>query len=180
MKDYRRRALLFRETVGRFLIERETVVFREVDGIPGIPRYLGRLDGLAFAMERIEGRESGKVPLKSLTPEFFVRLRDIVLAMHARGIFHCDLRQRRNILVGPDERPFLIDFASGLRVPRDTSLGRFLAQTDLSGVAKLKRKLAPHLIDDEDRRLLLLDRFRPLKMRRIEGRMEKKRGMLDG
>jgi len=180
VKDYGRRSLLFRETWGRFMIARETVIFREIDGLPGIPRYLGRLDPLAFAMERIEGQECGDVPLKSLSPEFFLRLRDTVLAMHARNIFHGDLRQRRNILVGPGEQPFLIDFASGCRVPMDTALGRLLAQTDLSGVAKIKRKLAPHLIDDEDRKLLMLDRLRPWKMRRIERRMEKKRAMLDG
>ena len=179
VKDYGRRSLLFRETWGRFMIDRETVIFREIDGLPGIPRYLGRVDALAFAMERIEGVECGDVPLKSLSPEFFLRLRDIVLAMHARNIFHGDLRQRRNILVGPGEQPYLIDFASGLRVPMDTALGRLLAQTDLSGVAKIKRKLAPHLIDDEDRKLLMLDRLRPFKMRRIERRMEKKRATLD-
>ncbi len=180
VKDYGRRSFLFRETWGRFMVARETVIFREIDGLPGIPRYLGRLDALAFAMERVEGRECGDVPMKSLSGEFFRRLRDTVLALHARNIFHGDLRQRRNILVGPGEQPFLIDFASGLRVPRDTAVGRILARTDLSGVAKLKRKLAPHLIDDEDRKLLMLDRLRPWKMRRIERRMQKKRAMHDG
>ncbi len=175
VKDYRRRPLLFRETWGRFMIARETVIYGEINGIPGIPRYLGRLDGLAFAMERIDGVESGKIPRKSLSPIFFARLTKTVLAMHARGIFHGDLRQRRNILLGPGEQPFLIDFASGIRVPRDTALGRLLAQTDLSGVAKLKRKLAPDQLTAEDIRLLKLDRLRPWKMRRLERRMERKR-----
>ncbi len=180
VKDYGRRPLLYRETWGRFMIDRETVILREIDGLPGIPRFLGRVDGLAFAMERIRGRECGEIPMKSLSGEFFVRLGDTVRALHERNVFHLDLRQRRNILVGPGEQPWLIDFASGLRVPRDTALGRFLARTDLSGVAKLKRKLAPHLIDDEDRKLLRLDRLRPLKMRRLERRMEKKRAMFRG
>jgi RIO-like serine/threonine protein kinase len=179
VKDYSRRPLLYRETWGRFMIDRETLIFREIDGLPGIPRYLGRIDATAFAMEYIEGEECGDVALKSLSAGFFVRLADTVRAMHARNIFHGDLRQRRNILVGPGEQPYLIDFASGLRVPRDTALGRFLARTDLSGVAKLKRKLAPHLIDEDDMKLLLLDRLRPWKMRRIERRMERKRAELE-
>ena len=175
VKDYRRRSLLYRETWGRFMIDRETLIYGEIDGLAGIPRYLGRVDGLAFAMERIDGCESGEVPHGSLSAGFFERLKEIVLCMHARGIFHGDLRQRKNILVGPGEQPFLIDFASGLRLPRDSAPGRFFAQTDLSGVAKLKRKLAPKLLTEEDIRLLKLDRFRPLKMRRIERRKAKKR-----
>ncbi len=175
VKDYRRRPFLFRESWGRFMIARETVIYGEICGIPGIPRYLGRLDGLAFVMERIDGVESGKIPRKSLSPVFFKRLKETVLAMHERGIFHGDLRQRRNILVSPGEQPFLLDFASGLRVPRDTALGRLLARTDLSGVAKLKRKLAPDQLTEEDIRLLKLDRLRPWKTRRVERRMERKR-----
>jgi RIO-like serine/threonine protein kinase len=175
VKDYRRRPLLYRETWGRLMVARETVIYRTLDGIPGIPRYYGRMDALAFMIERIDGPEGGQVEPGSLSPAFFDLLRETVLAMHARGVFHGDLRQRRNILVGPEERPYIIDFASGLRLPRNSALLRFLARTDLSGVAKIRRKLAPDTMTDEDLDLLRMERFRPFRRYRVRRREERKR-----
>ena len=42
--------------------------------------------------------------------DFFDRLEGILHAIHARKIAYLDLNKRGNILLGPDNKPYLIDF----------------------------------------------------------------------
>ena len=50
---------------------------------------------------------------------FFTRLLETLKEMHAAGVAHGDLKRKDNFLVGPDERPFLVDF--GLACALDES-----------------------------------------------------------
>ena len=72
---------------------------------------------------------------------FFARLLQTLHAMHAAGVAHADLKRKANIIVGPGERPYLIDF--GIAVRRgDTWLGRswftHAVQADRNAWIKLK------------------------------------------
>lgn len=173
VKDYRRCHALVRETWGRLMVSREDSIYRTLKGLEGIPRYFGRIDAFAFIVERIDGEEVRGLAPGELGPEFFVRLRGIVDGMHARGVFHGDLRQRRNILRSATGEPCLIDFASALRLPRGSALLGLLAKIDLSGVAKLKRKHLPGELTAEDRALLRQESWRPLKRARLNRRAER-------
>lgn len=169
-KDYSRCPLLVRETWGRFHIAREAAVYRAIRGLPGIPRFLGTIDAYALLVERIEGRDASRPPDGGFPAGFFDRLAEVVAGLHARGVVHGDLRQRRNVLVAADGRPFVVDFASGIRLPRGSALLRILADRDRSGVAKLRARHAPETLTAEERRLLDLDRFRILRRRRLARR----------
>lgn len=48
--------------------------------------------------------------VQELPQDFFARLRELVEALHARGVCHNDLHKENNILVAPDGRPCVIDF----------------------------------------------------------------------
>lgn len=149
VKDYRSNGVLFRNTVGRFLVWRESKVLRRLAGLEGVPACYGEVDGLALILEALPGRSVENLehghPL-SLT--FFQRLRGLVAAFHARGVAHCDLKRAPNILVGNGGEPYVVDWsaavtASELRpFPLSLLYRRFL-QDDRNAVVKLQLKHRP-------------------------------------
>ena len=74
--------------------------------------------------------------------------------MHARGVVHLDLRQRKNILIAGD-RPWLIDFANAMK----GKLTAKLRGIDESALLKFKQRNWPHLITDDDREALKSHKF---------------------
>lgn len=126
VKDYAPRSWPVRTTIGRWLNGREMRVYRRLEGIPGVPRLLGRVDRDAFAVEYRPGLLLGRSLRGQLPDEFMAELESSVRAMHARGVIHLDLRHRSNVLAGSDGHPVIIDFASALVVGRTRGLGRWL------------------------------------------------------
>jgi serine/threonine protein kinase len=133
----------------RYLLRREHAVYERLAGVPGIPRTFGLIDGEYLALEYVPG-PSLRAHEAQLTDResFFARLLETVSAMHAAGVAHADLKRKDNIIVGPGERPYLIDF--GIAVPRGSSaLGRawfeHFVQADHNAWIKLKygRRIEP-------------------------------------
>lgn len=147
VKDYRHSGWLMRRLAGPWLIGREEKVYRLLEGMEGVPRLIARLDRHALVVEHIPGRSCADFPDGSLPVEFFARLREVVAGMHARGVVHCDLKNRSNIVVGEDGRPYIVDFASAFaREGRWFPFRRFLFERfrvdDLRAVAKAKLLVA--------------------------------------
>ncbi|MCG3133090.1 MAG: hypothetical protein HMLKMBBP_00183 [Planctomycetes bacterium] len=154
-KDYRACTALYRWTVGAWNLAREESALRRLDGIDGIPRFRGRAGRWILLMDWIRGRDLGKVRRFRQTPEFYDRLMAVVAEMHARGVVHLDLRQRRNILFRPDgARPAVLDFGSALCLRPGTLMHRFLSRIDRSGVLKYKRRAQPDALSPEEARAL--------------------------
>ena len=157
LKDVYGRCLFFRWTFGRHLIAREFKAYRALAGIEGVPRAYRMLDADGFVCEYIDGapltakkvREELDVP-----PDFYDRCFDVVRAMHKRGVVHMDLRNKRNILFAEGGRPYIVDFASAIRLPSWMPFRRrllaVLGAFDRAGVLKLKQKVAGHLLSDEE------------------------------
>jgi len=195
VKDFRRRPWLVRRWWGRWILRREWVRLERLQGIVGIPRLLGWVDGEAFAMEWIAGERLPHLRSGSLEPAFFDRLAQLVGEMHARGVSHGDLR-RKNILADREGRPYLIDFATAFLVGpsrRSQRLFRSLCEIDCLTLLKLKSHYCSDSLTDEERRCLeeqpLVLRFgrflrkriyRPFKPRHIRRRWEKIREFLFG
>ena len=104
--------------LGAMLSRHERVIYTALEGIEGVPRWLGpvgpsRRGEAGFAIEYIDAEPLDHV---GSPPEgFFDRLRELFDRIHARGVAYCDANKRSNILVGPQGRPFLIDFQISLR-----------------------------------------------------------------
>lgn len=111
-----------RGTISRAAIRREADVYRRLQGIPGIPTCFGCLDDRYLVLEHVPGDT-----LHALQDElanrdkFFKRLLDTLRMMHDAGVAHGDLKRKRNILVGPGEQPYVIDF--GIAVVADDQRG---------------------------------------------------------
>lgn len=154
--------------LGRLGIRRESDVYRCLDGVPGIPRALGLAGGIHLVLEFVAGPSLRTQEAHLAERErFFRRLLDTILAMHAVGVAHGDLKRKDNIVVGPDETPYIIDFGiARLRGTRPGPVRRLVfeqvRQMDLNAWIKLKYGRKPTDLSPDDAAL-----YRPLWIERI-------------
>ncbi|RPI60855.1 MAG: hypothetical protein EHM50_06675, partial [Lysobacterales bacterium] len=158
----------------RSLLKREHAVYERLDGIAGIPRSFGLVGDEYLALDFVAGPSLREHEARLDDREtFFARLLATIKAMHAAGVAHGDLKRKDNIIVGPGDQPYLIDF--GIAVRRSARNGLFnrlvfarLEQMDLNAWVKLKygRRIDPETERDvlaaEDAaiyRPLLIERF---------------------
>lgn len=137
--------------VERSIIRRERGIYARLQGLPGIPRCHGLVDGRYLVLDYVES-ESFRSAQARLDPAhpFFERLREVIDAIHARGVAHTDLKRKDNLLVQADDTPCIIDFGAAMvRGGNPLSLGLFLIarQFDRNAWIKLKyngyRNIAP-------------------------------------
>lgn len=147
VKDFAPRGPLVRRLLAPRLQRREARAWQVLAGDPAVPRFLGWIDPLAFAVEyrpgrRMSRRLAGKVP-----PAFLPELEAALARMHARGVVHLDLRHRSNVLVDDGGRPVLIDFGSAVCFRPGGLPARLLlpglARVDRAALAKWAVRLAP-------------------------------------
>ncbi len=160
-KDYRACTPLYRFTGGAWSLRRELGALKRLADVEGVPHLEARAGHWILVITHFPGRDVGKTDRSEQSAEFFDELHRIVTEIHARGVLHLDLRQRRNILVQPGGRPAVIDFGAGLCLRPGSLLLRYLARIDESGVLKYKRRARPDsLTSDETDRLEKLERRR--------------------
>jgi predicted Ser/Thr protein kinase len=155
LKDYRGKNLLTRGLLAPRLVKGEFDILRRLEGIPGIPRAFAIVEKRALLLEYVEGATLGKFKAGELPDSTFDLLRDTVRAMHERGVVHLDLRQKKNILIDAQKRPWLIDFGAAMK-------GRIASKArgvDESALLKFKGRNWPHLMTDADREALKSHRF---------------------
>ena len=160
VKDFSRNSWFVRHLYGRWLVARETRVYARLGGVPGVPAFRGRLDALAFAVDRIEGATLKALPHRLITVQAFDELADLLDCLHERGVIHLDCHQKTNVVLSPDGRPHLVDFATALWVGTNWLSRRLLVpllgRADRWGLLKLKARYHPEALTvDEIRRLRL-------------------------
>jgi hypothetical protein len=188
VKDYAYQPFLYRFFVGMLANHREIRIYRRLKGVPGIPRNYGSVDRYALLLSYIPGRNTGECLPGELDPSFFSRLREIVDAIHARGVVLCDLRNTKNIMVGDEGEPYIVDLCTAFRRGgRLSVLRNFLFdifyQDDLLGIAKLKKNLAPDLLNEEERKKLergLIFQAQAIRTRNLARRVLKTIGLVGG
>ncbi|HUO08812.1 MAG TPA: hypothetical protein VM008_10965 [Phycisphaerae bacterium] len=94
--------------LGRILANHEVAVYERLQGIQGIPEFLGRFGDTGLLHAFVPGHDlftNGEVG-----PEFFDDLSRLFEEIHDRKVAYVDANKRENILHGEDGRPWLIDF----------------------------------------------------------------------
>ena len=162
VKDFAAKAWWVR-WIGRVQIAREVRAYRALVAIPGIPRLVGQIDGLAVAIERIEGDRLGRGGDRTRDgAEKLEQLRTILDRIHERGVAHWDLRARDNLLVDRAGRVFVLDFASAVRFRPGGLAHRLLFRwcrlIDESAYLKWKRLLDAGPYSPDEQRFI--DRYR--------------------
>lgn len=141
----------------RFFMGREMRFGARLDGTPGLPRFLGRLDAVSFLCEWVPG-----VPLARGLPQPRIDaalsgLEAALAALHARRFVHLDLHQKRNVLVGPAGECWLVDLGQGLLCagPILRWIFPLLAAVDRRSVIKFRARYAPHTLPAAERERLV-------------------------
>jgi RIO-like serine/threonine protein kinase len=114
VKDFAPRGPFVRRFLGPWLARREGRAWRALAGHPAVPRWLGSVDALAFAVEYRPGRTLFGAQRRPLPDGFLDALAGALAEMHRRGVVHLDLRNRTNVLSDEHGRPVLIDFGAAL------------------------------------------------------------------
>jgi hypothetical protein len=141
--------------LGAMVANHEIRILRKLQGIAGIPEFLGTLG--------TNGYIHAFVPGCDLSPDchpdaaFFRELQDLLAAIHARHVAYVDANKRENILYGEDHRPWLIDFQISFNCRKnqnDNYLARAILKRlqaeDLYHYYKHKTRLAPEICTRDD------------------------------
>ena len=139
VKDYAPRSWPVRRWLAPVLVRHEVAMLRRVAGLPGAPGWVSRVDGMALAMEYLEGRSLRRRWYAGRIPEtFFDALDGILEGFANRGVAHLDLRSPTNLLVTPTGAPAVVDLGGAVAGPLPVSWRRWLERRAL---AKLRRRL---------------------------------------
>jgi tRNA A-37 threonylcarbamoyl transferase component Bud32 len=156
VKDFSPLGAFFRNTAGRFLVWRETLIYRRLQGIEGTPELFRVIDGLALVIGEIPGRSLENLEREvTLTESFFDELELLVEKVHDRGIAHCDLKKAANTLLGENARPYIIDWGAAILkrefrwYPLNLVFQRFLIDDSLA-IIKLKVRHIPEKVSREE------------------------------
>jgi hypothetical protein len=141
---------------GAWLARREAWHYERLQGLPGVPRFLGTWGENGLIHEYVEGHPLARG--EWVNDDFFPALATLLGELHARGIAYVDLQKRENVLVGDDGRPYLIDFQISFTRPRGWlgrtwALRRFLQllqESDRYHLLKHRRRHRPDQLTPEE------------------------------
>jgi serine/threonine protein kinase len=146
VKDIAGKSLLYRLLFGRWLLAREYKVYVRLQGLTGIPKLYHTIDRDGFIFEYIEGTPLSDFPKDAPLPtRFFDALNELVANLHSRGVVHSDLKHKKNILVGMNYTPYLVDFGASFLLGPPWNFGnrwlyRQFQQIDQRAVSKIRRR----------------------------------------
>ena len=148
---------IIRNTVGRFIFYRETRALHRLSGIKNIPGPIVTPKAYTLAYPYIPGKTL-KESIRNrdnINDSFFEKLEKLVITMHQRGVAHLDIRNRRNILITPENEPIIIDFQTAIftnRLPK--TICSLLLDTDLSGIYKHWKKASNKTLTPEREKII--------------------------
>ena len=173
LKDYAGCDSVFAALLGKLLTRREARALLKLDSVVGVPRLLGQPGSRALYMEWLDGISVKEALTQEIDwPKFLAELENTLREIHAQGVAHCDLRGLSNILIGPDQIPYIIDFVScffsGSRwnFIRGWVFRRF-CEADRHALLKLRQRVAPESMNTADVELITHSGFFNRAMRRI-------------
>lgn len=94
--------------LGKWLCNRERRFYDKLHDLYHVPRHLGDFGPTGIVVEYVEGTPLSKA--RSVPDGFFRELQDVLAEVHRRDLAYVDANKLQNILVGTNNRPYLIDF----------------------------------------------------------------------
>ncbi len=154
-----------RSTWSQLLLQREYKACNRLDGLEGVPRSCTREGSFSLRYRFMPGMTLRDAHEKGtqFPADYFMKLEELVAAMHERRVVHLDLRNARNILLQEDGQPALLDFQTALSsrwmLP---SIRRLLENVDRSAVYKHWSRIDPEGMPPEKADWLQrFERWRP-------------------
>lgn len=158
-------------------LQREHHAYQRMEGLAGIPRCYGLVEGQFLVLEYVHGSPFRDADFDD-RGAWFEHLLRIIRSFHDRGVAHGDLKSKSNLLVTIGQEPCVLDFGTtvmrkrGWR-PVNNALFEYCRQLDLNAWVKHKYHGRYEDASVEDARLLdygrfesMLRRYRAWKKRR--------------
>ncbi len=98
---------------GKWLQAHERDIYKTLEGIHGVPRWIACVGDTGYAIEYIDA-----LPLDHIDkpqPAVFDELARLFEQIHQRDVAYVDANKRSNILVTADGQPFLVDYQLSIR-----------------------------------------------------------------
>ncbi len=145
--------------LGEYICEHELNIMRRVSHIENTPRLLLRYGRTGFIYQYIEGRTLSQVT--ELPENYFDELYALIEKVHDQNIAYLDMNKKGNILLGDDNRPYLIDFQIAVHIDDDLPLvgkclrtvKRCLQEADIYHLFKHKKRLCPDKLTEQEQTL---------------------------
>jgi predicted Ser/Thr protein kinase len=154
-------------------LEREFSAYQRLQGVNGVPACYGLLAGRYLLMEFIDGTPYREASWQD-RDSWFAGLLDVIRAFHARGVSHGDLKSKSNMIVGSDQKPYIIDFGTtfihkdGFH-PINNRMFEYGKRLDINAWVKHKYHGRYRDASEEDRELLRYSKLEYM-VRRLRGR----------
>ncbi len=149
--------------LGRWLVSRERRILALLSEVDGIPRLVGQIDDDAIALSLVPGEPLDARSFRQQPREIVDQLSALTEKLHARGVFHLDLHQRRNVLIDASGRLHLVDFGAAV-APGGLArffFGGILRYADRQAACKYLARFAPeHLSETEAHAIVRYERLR--------------------
>ena len=159
LKDFSKRPWIFRVILGRRICSREVRILNKLCELEEVPRLYAVAGSYAYVMQKLDGVRMPPRKYGQPSAVFWARAKRAIQRMHDMGIAHGDLRLK-NILIGPQDQAYLIDFATAVRLKWDVGF-RFsnllfhqCQKVDWIKYARMKAYYDPGLLDDDERNWL--------------------------
>jgi hypothetical protein len=142
--------------LGEWLTAHETALYRKLDHLPGVPKFIAPVGAAGLLHVFIEGHALQK--REPVSDTFFDELTDLLTQIHDQHVAYVDMEKCGNILVGEDGRPYLVDFQISWHVPKRWG-GRIgpakwictlLQASDRYHLLKHRRRTRPDQLSPED------------------------------
>lgn len=156
LKDQNGADKWFALLIGPILNWRECKALDKLADLSCVPNLLAKPDSRSFLMTYHESEQITRLVNNTPHwPDFFDKLASSIAQVHAAGVAHNDLRNPTNTLVTKDGDPVLVDlvacFCKGKtwNAPNQWLFKKF-CQVDKSAITKIKLRLAPELLSQDD------------------------------
>lgn len=147
--------------IARWLMRREARMLGCLKGLDGFPQLRARIDADSYAVSELAGEPLDREHVEAAPRSIATQLRNRVAAMHERGVYHLDLRQRQNLLVDEEGTLDVVDFGAALapRGPLRWLFGPVLGSVDRQAALKYLARFAPSELTVEEARRFLRGLF---------------------
>ncbi|MDP6963413.1 MAG: hypothetical protein QGF46_04525 [Planctomycetota bacterium] len=155
----------FTRGLARMLMWREFRLMERLNGLDGVPQLTDRIDSNAFGMSFLAGEVLSEDNFRLAPRRIADALIELTSKLHQRGVYHLDLRQRQNIILGEGLSVQVIDFGASWAPNRlaATFFRSMLRDVDKSAALKYLARFAPQKLTVDEAKFLL----QKLKWRRI-------------
>ena len=154
-------------------LEREYAAYQRLKDVEGVPVCFGLLAQRYLLMEYIDGTAYRHATWQD-RDQWFADLLLVIQAFHARGVSHGDLKSKTNMIVGRDQKPYVIDFGTtflhkGGFHPINNHLFEYGKRLDINAWVKHKYHGRYKNASEEDRQLLNYSKLEYV-VRKLRGR----------